>query len=47
MSDGAKPPTERMVAFAQRLAKDKRAALPKGYDTDFTICRQFLDQHAR
>ena len=45
MSSGAKPPTERMVAFAQRLAKDKRAALPKGYDTDFTICRDFLDQH--
>jgi DNA topoisomerase III len=45
--NGAKPPTERMVAFAQRLAKDKRAILPKGYDTDFTICREFLDQNAR
>ena len=41
-----KPPTERMVAFAQRLAKDKKAVLPRGYDKDFEICRKFLDQHA-
>jgi len=41
-----KPPTSRMVAFAKRLAKDKRAILPSGYDKDFDICRRFLDQHA-
>ena len=40
------PPTTRMVAFAERLAKDKRATLPPGYDKDFEICRRFLDQHA-
>jgi DNA topoisomerase-3 len=40
------PPTGRMVAFAKRLAKDKRAILPSGYDNDFAICRRFLDQHA-
>src|SRR5262249_48756995 len=40
------PPTSRMVAFAERLAKDKRATLPSGYDKDFDICRRFLDQHA-
>jgi DNA topoisomerase-3 len=40
------PPTRRMVAFAERLAKDKRATLPSGYDKDFDICRRFLDQHA-
>jgi DNA topoisomerase-3 len=39
-------PTSRMVAFAERLAKDKRATLPSGYDNDFDICRRFLDQHA-
>ena len=39
-------PTSRMVAFAERLAKDKRAALPTGYDEDFEICRRFLDQYA-
>lgn len=40
------PPTERMIAFAQRLAKDKNAKLPPGYDRDFEVCRTFLDQHA-
>jgi DNA topoisomerase III len=40
------PPTSKMVAFAERLAKDKRATLPFGYDKDFDICRRFLDQHA-
>jgi hypothetical protein len=34
-----------MVAFAERLAKDKHASLPSGYDKDFDICRGFLDQH--
>jgi DNA topoisomerase III len=45
-SDRPTPPTSRMVAFAERLAKDKRASLPSGYDKDFDICRGFLDQHA-
>jgi DNA topoisomerase III len=45
-SDRPMPPTTRMVAFAERLAKDKRATLPSGYDKDFDICRRFLDQHA-
>jgi DNA topoisomerase III len=44
-STRASPPTSKMVAFAQRLAKDKKAALPPGYDTDFDICRRFLDQN--
>jgi hypothetical protein len=35
-----------MVAFAERLAKDKEATLPPGYAKDFDICRRFLDQHA-
>ena len=41
----AAPPTSKMVAFAKRLAQDKRAALPAGFDTDFDVCRRFLDQH--
>jgi DNA topoisomerase III len=40
------PPTARMVAFAERLAKDKKATLPSDYANDFDICRRFLDQHA-
>jgi GH25 family lysozyme M1 (1,4-beta-N-acetylmuramidase) len=35
-----------MVAFAQRIAKDKNAKLPSGYEHDFELCRQFLDQYA-
>jgi hypothetical protein len=35
-----------MVAFAERLAKDKKATLPSDYANDFDICRHFLDQHA-
>ena len=34
------------VAFAERLAKDRKATLPSGYAKDFDICRRFLDQHA-
>ncbi len=43
--DNSKPPTDKMVAFAQRLAKDKNAKLPKGYDKSFEACRRFLDEH--
>ncbi len=41
----AKPPTDKMIAFARRLAKDRQADLPAGYDQDFEVCRRFLDQH--
>ena len=37
-------PTEKMIAFARKLAKDKKAKLPPGYDRDFETCRKFLDQ---
>ena len=40
------PPTTRMVAFAEKLAKDKKVGLPPGYARDFEICRRFLDDHA-
>jgi len=39
------PPTPRMVAFAERLAKEKKVGLPAGYAKDFEICRRFLDDH--
>jgi DNA topoisomerase III len=38
------PPTEKMVAFAKRLAADKKLKLPPGFETDFDVCRGFLDQ---
>jgi DNA topoisomerase III len=40
------PPTARMVAFAEKLAKEKKVGLPAGYAKDFEICRRFLDDHA-
>ncbi|MGI9521377.1 MAG: DNA topoisomerase [Hyphomicrobiaceae bacterium] len=43
----SKPPSDKMIAFARRLAKDKQADLPSGYDRSFEICRRFLDQYAR
>jgi DNA topoisomerase-3 len=41
----AKPPTEKMIAFAERIAKDRQAKLPKGYNRSFDVCRRFLDEH--
>jgi len=35
-------PTDRMVAFAERLAREKRVDLPAGYAKDFEICCRFL-----
>jgi len=34
-----------MVAFAEKLAKEKRVVLPAGYAKDFEICRRFLNEH--
>src|SRR5262245_4841478 len=41
------PPTARMVAFAEKLAREKSVGLPAGYARDFEICRRFLDDHAQ
>jgi hypothetical protein len=35
-----------MVAFAEKLAGEKRVDLPAGYAKDFEICHRFLDDHA-
>ena len=46
--DGARrnpPPTERMVGYAQKLAKMKGLDLPPDCHLDFQACRRFLDQH--
>jgi hypothetical protein len=34
-----------MVAFAEKLAEEKKLGLPAGYAKDFEICRRFLDDH--
>jgi DNA topoisomerase-3 len=38
-------PTVRMVSYVEKLAKAKSVALPAGFNTDFQVCRRFLDQH--
>jgi DNA topoisomerase-3 len=43
----SKAPTAKMVAYAQSLARSKKATLPEGYQQDFHACRRFLDEHAR
>jgi len=48
MGDSARQPrtpTERMVSYAQKLAKMKGLDLPPDYRLDFQACRRFLDQH--
>jgi DNA topoisomerase III len=45
-SASCSPPTTRMVAFAEKLAKDKKVDLPADYARDFEVCRRFLDDHA-
>lgn len=43
---GARAPTAKMVSFAQDLAKRKGLDLPEGWDSDSSVTRAFLDEHA-
>src|SRR5712691_5659778 len=43
----AYPPTPAMKRFADSLARQKGIRPPAGYTKSGTICRAFLDQHAR
>lgn len=45
-SSGPRAPTEKMIAFAQKLAQQNQVLLPDGYDTDSKVCRDFLDTYA-
>jgi DNA topoisomerase-3 len=42
-----KAPTAKMVAYAQTIARNKKAPLPEDYQQDFDACRRFLDEHAK
>ncbi|WP_281352678.1 DNA topoisomerase [Skermanella pratensis] len=42
-----KPPTDKMLAFANSLATRKGVPLPPDVKTDFDACRKFLDEHAK
>lgn len=36
-------PSEKQIAFAEKLAEKKGANLPEGYLTDSNVCRAFID----
>lgn len=42
---GPGKPTDKMKATAKSIANNKGLSLPKGYTTDFQVCRLFLDEH--
>jgi DNA topoisomerase III len=44
---GRRAPTSKMIAYAQMLARSRKAALPEGYQHDFDACRRFLDEYAK
>ena len=44
---GVRPPTPAMKRFADSVARQKGIKRPAGYTKSGTICRAFLDQHAR
>jgi len=40
----AKPPSDKQIAFAQKLSREKNLRLPDGFQQDWRICRDFIDQ---
>jgi len=44
---GSRPPTAKMIGFANSLAKQKGIKPPPGFTKSSSICRLFLDTHAR
>jgi DNA topoisomerase-3 len=45
-SSTARLPTEKMISFARSLARAQKLGLPDGLETDYQVCRSFLDAHA-
>jgi DNA topoisomerase-3 len=43
---GDRKPTEPMLRFARRLARERGVAIPPGVLDSFQRCKAFLDQHA-
>ncbi|WP_085908933.1 DNA topoisomerase [Kiloniella majae] len=42
---GKGKPTDKMKETAKSVAQNKGLKLPKGYTSDFNVCREFLDEH--
>lgn len=42
-SAASKAPSDKQIAYAQKLAREKKLRLPAGYQSDWRICRDFID----
>ncbi|HDX6266346.1 TPA: hypothetical protein RPV94_001910, partial [Campylobacter fetus subsp. venerealis] len=38
------PPTDKQIELAKKLSKDKGMALPKDYEKNLKICKDFIDK---
>ncbi|WP_417794912.1 DNA topoisomerase [Terasakiella pusilla] len=38
-------PTPKMLEVTKKIATEKGLSLPKGYTSDFQVCKEFLDEH--
>ena len=42
---GIKPPSEKQIEYAKKLAESLKLELPKGYDENWKICSEFIDKY--
>ena len=42
---GIKPPSEKQIEYAKKLAESLKLELPKGYDENWKICIEFIDKY--
>lgn len=42
-TSGNKPPSQKQIALAQKLANEQSLQLPDGYDKDWKICSEFIE----
>lgn len=41
------PPTKKMIAFVEDIAKRKNIVPPKGYKKDSSVCKTFINEHVK
>ena len=42
---GSKPPSEKQIAFAEKIAEKQGVELPNGYQKDWKICKEFIESN--
>jgi DNA topoisomerase-1 len=45
-NSGSKPPSEKQIAFAEKIAEKQGVELPDGYQKDWKICKEFIEANA-